>query len=269
MSKVDEKNAEAKAGNTVSKEAKAQYKEEYREEVKQAKATLKALKAERKEKLKEAKAQKAEGNYEAKESNYSAERITWQDFVVPFIYAFMLVTAPLVFPLILGSKLIKKIDDSAFDSIYEEYEPRITAAKKEIVDAKKRYKSKIRFNRDIYNHDSLTYEELRKISRDDHQEDVRQYDKQQNALCFVMIGGILLITGILFILLSFKRVKNKMGGIDVRSLQFFVSLACLGAAIVLLGIGLTRFFIAHSLRKQLRIEIDLVTRQSKDLNPEP
>ena len=115
---------------------------------------------------------------------------------------------------------------------------------------------------------SLTYNELRKISRDDHQEDVRQYDKQQNALCFVMIGGILLICGVLFILLSFKRVKNKMGGIDVLSLQFFVSVACLASSLVLLGIGLSRFFIAHSVRKQLRQEIDLVTRMSKDLTPE-
>ena len=117
-------------------------------------------------------------------------------------------------------------------------------------------------------YDSLSYEELRKVSRDDHQEDVRQYDKQQNALCLVMIGGILLVCGILFILLSFKRVKNKMGGIDVLSLQFFVSVACLVSALVLLGIGLTRFFIAHSIRKQLRQEIDLVTRKSRDLNPE-
>lgn len=115
---------------------------------------------------------------------------------------------------------------------------------------------------------ALSYEELRKVSRDDHQEDVRQYDKQQNALCLVMIGGILLICGILFILLSFKRVKNKMGGIDVLSLQFFVSVACLASALVLLGIGLSRFFIAHSIRKQLRKEIDLVTRMSKDLSPE-
>jgi riboflavin transporter FmnP len=38
---------------------------------------------------------------------------------------------------------------------------------------------------------SLSYEELTKISRDDHQEDVRQYDKQQNALCLVVIGGII------------------------------------------------------------------------------
>ena len=113
------------------------------------------------------------------------------------------------------------------------------------------------------NYDAMSYEELRQISRDDHQEDVRQYDKQQNALCLVMIGGIILICGILFILLSFKRVKNKMGGIDFTSLQFFVSIACFVGAAVLLSIGLARFFKAHKIRKQLREEINIVSEAQK------
>ena len=113
------------------------------------------------------------------------------------------------------------------------------------------------------NYDAMSYEELRQISRDDHQEDVRQYDKQQNALCLVMIGGIILICGILFILLSFKRVKNKMGGIDFTSLQFFVSIACFVGAAVLLSIGLVRFFKAHKIRKQLREEINIVSEAQK------
>ena len=45
---------------------------------------------------------------------------------------------------------------------------------------------------------SMSYEELRQISRNDHHEDVVQYDKQQNALCLVVLGGICLICGILF-----------------------------------------------------------------------
>ena len=53
-------------------------------------------------------------------------------------------------------------------------------------------------------YESLSYDELSQISRDDHQEDVRQYDKQQNALCLVVIGAICLICGALFIILSFK-----------------------------------------------------------------
>ena len=112
---------------------------------------------------------------------------------------------------------------------------------------------------------ALSEAELSQISRDDHQEDTRQYDKQQNALCLVMIGSLCLISGILFLILSFKRVMNKMGGIDPSSLQFFVCIACFVAAAALLTIGLIRFFKAHKIRKQLRVEIDTVSRLKKDI----
>ena len=114
------------------------------------------------------------------------------------------------------------------------------------------------------NYDALSSEELSQISRDDHQEDTRQYDKQQNALCLVMIGSICLICGILFFILSFKRVMNKAGTLDVFSLQFFVSIGCLIAAVVLLSIGLFRFFKAHIKRKQLKEEIMAVTLLRKN-----
>lgn len=112
---------------------------------------------------------------------------------------------------------------------------------------------------------ALSEAELSQISRDDHQEDTRQYDKQQNALCLVMIGAICLVCAILFLILSFKRVMNKMGGIDPLSLQFFVCIACFVAAIVLLTIGLIRFFKAHNIRKQLRVEIDTVSKLKRDI----
>ena len=113
--------------------------------------------------------------------------------------------------------------------------------------------------------DSLSYDELSVISRDDHQEDVRQYDKQQNALCLVVLGGICLISAILFLILSFKRVKNKMGGIDALSLQFFVSIACFVAAALLLTFGLMRFIKAHKVRKNLHNEIIEISNKKKAL----
>lgn len=110
------------------------------------------------------------------------------------------------------------------------------------------------------NYESLSYEELTQISRDDHQEDVRQYDKQQNALCLVMIGGISLVCGVLFLILSFVRRRNVLAGLDATSLPFFVSIACFAAAAVLLTIGLVRFFKAHNIRKALATEIVEVTK---------
>ena len=118
---------------------------------------------------------------------------------------------------------------------------------------------------EVKDYSILTYDELTQISRDDHQEDVRQYDKQQNALCLVMIGGICLICGILFLILSFKRKMNRMAGLDVRSLPFFVSIACFVAAVALLTLGLLRFFKAHKIRKALEAEIMTVTRLKTDM----
>ena len=116
----------------------------------------------------------------------------------------------------------------------------------------------------VIDYESLSSEELSEISRHNHQEDTHQYDKQQNALCLVMIGGICLVCAILFFILSFKRVMNKAGTLDISSLQFFVCIGCLVAAVVLLSIGLFRFFKAFVKRRALKEEIMTVTLLRKD-----
>jgi len=112
---------------------------------------------------------------------------------------------------------------------------------------------------------SLSYDELSSLSRNDHQEDVKQYDKQQNALCLIMIGGLCLICGILFFILSFARAKNQSAGLDVTQLQFIVSVACFVAALTLLILGFIRFFKAHKIRKQLKEEITKVSSLKKEM----
>lgn len=103
-------------------------------------------------------------------------------------------------------------------------------------------------------------EDLSKKSRDDHQEIVKELDKQDNALCLVVIGGICLVTALLFFILSFKRVKNKMAGIDPTSLQFFVFIGCTVAAAALLAVGITRTVKTVIRRKQLRQEIAIIAK---------
>ena len=112
---------------------------------------------------------------------------------------------------------------------------------------------------------ALSYDELSQISRNDHQEDTRQYDKQQNSLCLVALGGIALVTAILFFILSFKRVMNQRGVLDVYSLQFLISMILFGAAAVLLSIGLFIFIKAQIKRMQLKEEILAVTLLRKDM----
>lgn len=109
---------------------------------------------------------------------------------------------------------------------------------------------------------SLSYDELSEISRNDHQEDTHQYDKQQNALCLVMIGLICLVCAILFFFLSYRK---KYGIIDMVSLQFYVCAGCALAAAVLLTIGLIRFFRAFAKRRHLKEEIATVTLLRKNI----
>lgn len=118
---------------------------------------------------------------------------------------------------------------------------------------------------DVSKYLGLSYEELSQISRNDHQEDTKQYDKQQNSLCLAVLGGIALVIAILFFILSFKREMNKTGILDVQSLQFLISMICFGLAAVLLTIGLVIFIKALIKRLQLKDEILAVSLLKKDM----
>ncbi len=87
-------------------------------------------------------------------------------------------------------------------------------------------------------------DEQRKESQRLHQESQAQYDKQQNALCFLVIGGILLIIGIIFIFLSNRRENNVFVGIDVHSFAFYIMV--IGLSLGGLGViyGSIRFILA-------------------------
>ena len=117
--------------------------------------------------------------------------------------------------------------------------------------------------KEVIDYSALSYDELSELSNNDHRKDTKEYDKQQNALALVMIGGVLLICGILFLILSIRKVMNKSRGIDTSSLQFFVCIACFAIAAALLSYGLFRFFKAHFARKQLRNEIDEISKLRK------
>jgi hypothetical protein len=116
----------------------------------------------------------------------------------------------------------------------------------------------------MIDYSSMSYDELSELSNDDHRQDTKEYDKQQNALALVMIGSLLLVCGIIFLILSNRKVMNNAQGIDTSSLQFFVSLACFGIAVILLSYGLTRFFIALYKRIQLRKEIMQISSYRKE-----
>lgn len=101
--------------------------------------------------------------------------------------------------------------------------------------------------------------EIRAYSKEAHNRDILGYDKSQNALCFVVIGGIVLAIGILFIFLSLKKKVNKIVGINVASFQFVICVICLAVGLGLLITGITFLIKALSLRKRAKKEIAYIS----------
>ena len=99
-------------------------------------------------------------------------------------------------------------------------------------------------------------QERREKSQALHKESQKQYDRQQNALCFVVLGAIALIIGIVFIFLSFKREYNVLTGIDTGSIAFVICILMLSIGAISLAFGLTKFFLALSKQKKIIQEIN-------------
>ncbi len=77
-----------------------------------------------------------------------------------------------------------------------------------------------------------------------HQESQKEYDKAQNALCFVVLGAIFLAIGIIFIFLANKRENN-------------LGLIAGGGFLIYGGI---KFFIAFKNRRVILREINTLKK---------
>lgn len=99
-------------------------------------------------------------------------------------------------------------------------------------------------------------EERRKESQRLHQESQRLYDKEQNALCYLVIGATLLIIGILFIFLAYKRENNELVGIDYTSIAFYIMIISMVTGLTGLIYGAVRFFIALNKRSKVIKQIN-------------
>lgn len=99
-------------------------------------------------------------------------------------------------------------------------------------------------------------QEQRELSQKLHRLSQRYYDKGQNALCFLVIGSILLVTGILFIFISFKREMNQIVGIATNSLAFYIMLVCGILGAILFAFGLIKFINSQAKRKKVIKEIN-------------
>lgn len=113
-------------------------------------------------------------------------------------------------------------------------------------------------------YNSYSSEQLSELSNQDHREDAKQFGKQENALALVVLGVIALICGVLFLILSVRRVMNESQGIDSSSLQFYVCIACFAVGAIILGYGLFCFLRALIKRTQLKKEIMQISEIRKE-----
>ena len=89
-----------------------------------------------------------------------------------------------------------------------------------------------------------------------HKESQRQYDIGQNAMCFVVLGALGVIIGIIFIFIALKRENNIIVGFDTGSLAFYLFIILLAVGGAALIYGLIRYFVSFFKRKKIIQEIN-------------
>jgi len=89
-------------------------------------------------------------------------------------------------------------------------------------------------------------EEIHILHQCSHRSIQHNTDLRNNALCYIIIGFILLVVGSLFLLLSFKYNVIKQRVFSPLSLEFFVCIVCLVGSISCLIFGFLRFISALS-----------------------
>lgn len=97
--------------------------------------------------------------------------------------------------------------------------------------------------------ETITEDERRTLSKSLHKKDSEMYDREQNSLCFVVLGAISLIVSALFFILSFTRKRN-IRRFNPGSLQFVICVITLVLGLGLLGYGLYRLFNAMKIRSR-------------------
>ncbi len=98
--------------------------------------------------------------------------------------------------------------------------------------------------------------ERRALSQKLHKESQLLYDKGQNALCFVVIGSILEVIGVIFIFLANKRENNVMVGIDYTSLAFYIMVLAMAFGTGLLVYGLVKLILSMKKRRDVLRQIN-------------
>jgi hypothetical protein len=101
-------------------------------------------------------------------------------------------------------------------------------------------------------------DEISTYSREAHNRDIDGYNRTQNALCYLVIGGTVFIIGVLFVFLSLEKKYNKIVGINPASFPFVIAMLCLAAGLTALTLGTIFLVKARRIRSHARQEIELL-----------
>ncbi len=101
--------------------------------------------------------------------------------------------------------------------------------------------------------------QIKELSLTAHRRENEGYDKQQNALCFLVIGIMLLIIGVIFFVLSFKITVGSASNartLKYTSFEFMVSVVGLAVGSFLTIFGSVRLAIALKLKRGMHTIIE-------------
>ena len=112
---------------------------------------------------------------------------------------------------------------------------------------------------------NLDSEKISYFSNILHKNDAKASEKIQSSLCYVVLGAIFAVIGIIFIFLSLRKRLNRIIGINFASVQFVVCVVCLILGAFLLTLGILKALNANKKRKSYRTYIGLLAKREKDL----
>ncbi len=104
---------------------------------------------------------------------------------------------------------------------------------------------------------SISSEDKHLIHRNCHQNINKANADKNTSMVFLVTGGILLIIGLLFLLLSFKYNLYKKRVFSPATVEFVVCVICLSVCAIFAVIGTTKLIKAVKLRKRSQELIDL------------
>lgn len=105
---------------------------------------------------------------------------------------------------------------------------------------------------------ALTNEERVQLSHALHNQSKALVNKKNQGLSFVALGTILAIIGLVFIPLSFKKVRNQFEGMDFSSLAFIIFVIALSIGVIMIIGGIILAIRSDKKRREVNSKLSII-----------